>query len=441
VLRYPAFRQRLLKSQQVVAADFHEDIVGRRFWDRVVYSADEWYGRRAPRPIRSTRPKVAFVSPYPPDESGVARYTQQTISAARKRWDVTLFTDATRPLPGLGGFTDGGPISLFPFISNGYDCVISVVGNSAFHLPIIRLHGDFGGPAILHDSRLTQLYYYVLGRERFREYARTLIERSVSDQEIDAWLDERPGPSLFVEAIADRAHPLIVHTRRFQQILEERYGYKAEIAPFCPNFSFEAEDLAPHARHSARVRLGIPKDTFVVATFGIVDIPRKGIAACVAALDHLRAWGIPAELYCVGDAGAQIRQVEEIARDFGVASQCHFFTTFVDTERYRDFLVAADAAVQLRNYKLGQASAALADCISAGLPTVATEDLAASCDAPGYVRRVPDEISALLVAEQLAGIYDSRTGRSETEEQRREYWGSHNFDRYVERLQEILGLD
>jgi len=437
--RKPSFRERVWQRQSSLGERFHEKAVGQRFWNRVVEEAKRRFGNRR-RAAGRSKPRVAILSPYPPDKSGVARYTQRTITAAKKHWDITLFSNADRPLAGRDGFADGGEISVRPFVSNQYDCVISVIGNSAFHLPIMALHNDFGGPTILHDSRLTQVYHYHLGRKRFMEFARRLLRRSVSHWEIDAWLEEQEGPSLFVEPIADRASPLIVHTARFREILEQKYGYKAELAPFCPNMEFSPDELSTQARREARQRLGI-KDEFVIATFGFVDVLRKGHGTCIAAIDHLRAWGVPAVLYFVGRAGPEQQELVKIARHFEVEEYVHFHSDFVSSRRYRDFLVAADAAVQLRNYGLGQASAALADCISAGLPTVATEDLAASCDAPSYVRRIPDYNSPLLVAEYLADIQACGARRSDTADQRREYCEEHNFDRYVERLNKILGLD
>ncbi len=49
---------------------------------------------------------------------------------------------------------------------------------------------------------------------------------------------------------------------------------------------------------------------------------------------------------------------------------------------------------------------ALLDCIAAGLPTVANDDMAEAMDAPSYVLRVPDHPSPVLIAEALAEISD-----------------------------------
>jgi hypothetical protein len=103
-------------------------------------------------------------------------------------------------------------------------------------------------------------------------------------------------------------------------------------------------------------------------------------------------------------------------------------------------MVASDAAIQLRTYGFGQPSAALADCISAAIPCVATSELAKSCDAPEYVLSVPDRSSPLQVAEQLALIREAPKDRTAYADARKDYLGSHNFEYYVQRLREILDL-
>ena len=205
------------------------------------------------------------------------------------------------------------------------------------------------------------------------------------------WLRDRDLPSLFVEPILRMADPLIVHTPQYRDLLRSRYGVEAQVATVCPNMYFSAEEISEPARLQARARLSIAPETFAIATFGFVG-KEKGMDACIIAVDLLRGWGVPAELFFVGDPMGLESEIQRIAGLYGVDKHMHWMKTFVDDRIYRDFMLAADAAVQLRLYGLGQFSAALADCISAGLPCVATDELAAACDAPAYVETVPSAV-------------------------------------------------
>jgi len=430
-----AWRSELLTAQAKVAEDFHEARVGARFWNAL---AERFTGCGRGPGLKLKRPKVAFLTPYPPEQSGVARYSQLTIEAAAQCLEVDLYTNAPRPLAG-NGFRDAGAIKGSPFVKGAYDAVISVLGNSEFHTPIFEVFERLGGPCILHDSRLTQIYLVRLGPERFVEFASTILGRPVTIGEAEIWVHDQDLPSLFIEPILERARPLIVHTREYQRLLRERYGAKAEVAPCCPNMQFADRELSGVSRASARQSLGISPSIFLVSSFGFVA-KVKGFETCIQATGLLRSWNVPAELHFVGCDLGKGPEVDRIAAECGVSGYIHWTPDFVDESTYRQFMIASDAAIQLRSYGFGQYSAALGDCISAALPSIATTDLAASCEAPDYVRTVPDHKSAVQVAEQLAKIWEDRMPGESRMDARKQYLAEHNFAVYVQRLREVLDL-
>jgi len=430
-----SWRERLVGEQAPIASRFHEREVGARFWSAI---AD----RTTPIQLQRNRPRksrIAFLTPYPPDRSGVARFSQLTIEAGTSHFDIDIYTDAPRPLTLSARSRDAGNINSAALLKGPYDSIVSVIGNSHFHTRIFEFFEQYGGPCILHDSRLTQIYYHRLGADRFREFAKSILGRPVSKEEVEVWLRDRDLPSLFVEPILKRARPLIVHTRRYQELLWERYGVRAEVTTFCPNMHFSESELDSLSRLAAREQLSIAPEVFLISTFGYIG-KEKGMDACIIALELLRGWKVPAELHFVGNTQDLDAAVRNVAEAYGVGAYVHMTKNFVDNEKYRFYMLASDAAIQLRNYGLGQPSAALADCISAAMPCVASSELAESCDAPEYVLRVPDRNSPLHVAEQLASIWENRAERLDRRDAWRSYLEAHNFDRYVMRLGEILGL-
>ena len=76
------------------------------------------------------------------------------------------------------------------------------------------------------------------------------------------------------------------------------------------------------------------------------------------------------------------------------------------------------------------------DCIAAGVPTVANDDLASALDAPASVRRVADALEARAVAAELRLALEAR--RDEAARQR--YCAEHSMSAYCDRLLEGLGL-
>lgn len=438
VIQQPGLRDRLVRGQAHLATDYNEDHVGRRFWDAVTTET-----RRRSSSGRAARagrkPRLAVLSPYPPDRSGVARFTELTLDAARDVFDVSLYTDAPRPLGCKAAGEDAGPVRGAALRAGSHDAVVAVVGNSHYHNGVLDFFEKWGGPCILHDARLTHTYHSRLGPEQFRDAAARWLGRSVTDEEVQTWLLDRDLPTLFIEPVVRRAAPLIVHTRRAQDLLRTRYGGRVEWLPFPPIVPVDVDALTPAGRAEARRRQGIGSDAFAIAAFGYVD-HTKAPATCVIALDLLRSWGIPAELHLVGNIFHQSAELPALIREYGLEEHVRTFSDFVSGETYRDYLAGADAAVQLRTYDFGQVSAALADCIGAALPAVANAALADCCDAPGYVSRVPDRFSPLLVAEALAGLYEGHGDRGPLLPEREEYCREHNFRVYAQRLREVLGL-
>ena len=119
----------------------------------------------------------------------------------------------------------------------------------------------------------------------------------------------------------------------------------------------------------------------------------------------------------------------------------HFSPEWIGEKQYYQYLVAADAGIQLRNSFFGGLSGALLDCIAAGLPTVANSDLANAMEGPEYVYRVSDEPSVVEVSKAL--IQALNTQRCEKHElMRSHYQKAHSFAEYSRHLlKEILHKD
>ena len=118
-----------------------------------------------------------------------------------------------------------------------------------------------------------------------------------------------------------------------------------------------------------------------------------------------------------------------------------FAEGYVSEQVYRDYLLGADLAVQLRTYGLGGLSGALLDCAAAGLPTVVNESLAAAVGVPDYVRSIPDALSPLLLAEAWSDLREEGLCAKRPESARCAYAEQRSFRTYALGLCQALGLD
>jgi glycosyltransferase involved in cell wall biosynthesis len=131
-----------------------------------------------------------------------------------------------------------------------------------------------------------------------------------------------------------------------------------------------------------------------VCTFGFAA-PEKDLERLVDAVSLIRST-LDVELRIVGHCDPDYeRQLRSRADELGM-SEGLVFTGRQDDDGYFAELVRADVAVQLRRSANGEASAAIADCMSAGIPTVVSR-LGAQAELPvscvEHVRpAVPPEI-------------------------------------------------
>jgi hypothetical protein len=314
-----------------------------------------------------------------------------------------------------------------------------VAGDSHFHNRILDLCEHYGGPILLHDSRLTPIYAQRLGREEFDRRVEAVCGRRPPDGDVDEWLRHQDPPPLFLDSIAYIAAPLIVHTEPSRDLVKRLYGVDAALVPFATTPRLTDEALAPLARQAARARLGVAPGTLLITSFGYAAAS-KGTLECIKALRHLRDWNIPAELHTAGSNAYLDPAIAAAVRESGLSSFVHLHRHFLPEDVYDDYLCASDVAVQLRTFSFGQFSAALAECIGSGLSCVASAALADACDAPSTVQRVPDGASSLQIAESIRTLHESRNAASPSRAERLAYLERHSFPRYARRLLEVLGF-
>jgi glycosyltransferase involved in cell wall biosynthesis len=438
----PAWRSKVVASQADIWPRFRADRVAERFWSALTRRLSSQ--PISPSVMRGARPRVALLSPLPPDRSGVADYTAATCTAFGRHVELHVFTETERPAP-IPGVARVAPLGSPPCLLPEYDRVIHVIGNSHFHLRIFELLRRYGGACIAHDARMLSFYRFDLGMEHAKAVAGRELGRAVSADEINMWLaEEGKLEALFLGEIAESAGPTIVHSLTTARLIEERHGVRPKHIPFSIYRPWTVHELGPAARAAARVRLGLQPREVAIATFGYVH-STKGPEECVQALNILRGWRVPASLHFVGgteampDRGAALRS---LIASLGLTAEVRFAETFVSEQTYKDYLLGADLGVQLRTYGLGGLSGALLDCAAAGLPTVTNSSLGAAVGVPqSYVRDIPDALSPLRLAQALADLLHAGPSQECLEADRSAYSEERSFAAYARELCAALDLD
>ncbi len=324
--------------------------------------------------VRQPRPRLAFVSPLPPDRSGVAAYSAELLRELAAHYDIEL----VKPNATLG---DDWLMANFPlrsvawFEANAgrYDRIVYQFGNSVFHLHMFDLLSRFPGTVVLHDFFLGDMILWA-GHMRLLSgdaFLRTLY-RSHGYGGLVAYHEkgEAAAPTVFPcnREVLESAQGVIVHSRH---ALLEAYRWYGE--NFCSDWAVipQLRRLVPDMpRAEARERLGLGVDDFVACSFGHISptkmVDRIASAWRTSSLAHRR----DCVLVLVGEGGGPyFEDLVSQAQNSDAPGRIRV-TGHVSADEYNRWLGAADVAVQLRTRSRGETSRAVLDALASGCPII-----------------------------------------------------------------------
>jgi glycosyltransferase involved in cell wall biosynthesis len=392
---------------------------------------DRLPARRVPTNGRS-RPRIALLSPWPPQRSGVADFTAFTFQHVADFADVEVYSSAHNPLNRRRATR---PLSSRPYLERGIDAVVAVIGNSYFHLGIMDLMCTFGGPCIAHDDRMFEVYR----PDRGNDWVAQLVGATGGGGDVADFLQNLDALPAY-RYLATASHPLIVHSSVLAERILGETGRRPALVPFVPyNMPLHPIDVAAHQR--AREGLGLEDDVLELATFGIADRRTKRTDVAIVCASWLRDWGRRVRLHVVGHVPPPEKvHLDRLVRELDLNDLVRF-TDHVSREVLNDYLTGVDAAIQLRSSRLLSLSGSLADCIAYGVPTIASSAVAAEHSAPDYVHPIGSPTSGLLVAEAAERLGDTRKSRlTELNDARTAYLAERSGERYARGLLQALEL-
>jgi glycosyltransferase involved in cell wall biosynthesis len=396
-------RQTRLQERLHHAAEFS--------WRRVGDKVAHCFERRAPARSASQRRRVAWISPMPPAQTGVADYSALLVEALRDRYELDVITDNNSRCDGYLSAAD----AISSHQSRPYDAFVYQLGNSRFHAYMLPLMARYRGLVTLHDLHFDGLLQAAIAQ---RIWSRSLVrELELSGEpslahalecgeitEYDAAQPFRPlhvgasagsgvfgagrpgGPRTdsppFPVWLLSRASRVIVHSAWTRNALSAWTDRPLDCIPL-PLLPGDVEDPL-----AARSRLGISPGRFVLVTLGTVGTSNR-VPSILKAVDRLPpAVRAACRLYIVGLVPGMLgRELTELAHSLALSDQV-VFTGRLPAKDFSAYAKAADLCVQLRHPTRGESSAALLQALAAGAPC-----LISSC---GPAEDIPSEAACRI---------------------------------------------
>jgi len=305
------------------------------------------------------RPKIAWLSPLPPQRSGIANYSYWLIKSLKSDVDLHLFSKE-EPTSELSDEFVVLPVSEFPKRFPEYDDVVYHLGNNAlFHKHIYELAWDYPATLVLHDYNLSGFM-----REAF--YRHHLYHKALQRIQLRSDPADQQKQSAMSHAIVNRSRRVIVHHRWARNEFKEHPNVTV-IPHFARiNYTPTADDL-----RRFKDKFALKDDHFVITCLGFVNL-NKMPALQIEVAKQLLAEGYPVQFVFAGEPAPD-------ALDLFVRSKLDGFsaniisTGYLDEVDYFSAIFASDVIINLRNPTMGESSGTLAHALAAGRPTIVSD--------------------------------------------------------------------
>ncbi len=432
VLADSAFRERLIAHGLEQAPRFSwESTTMRAITALERLHAQKAWSQTIQRPEK-TRPRLAYVSPLPPEPSGIADYSVELLPELARFYDIELIVAQEVVTPEWLS-------ALFPVRKSSwlrdnpsyYDRVLYHFGNSQFHAHMFDLLPKAPGVVVLHDFFLSGAIWWrehaqglrgSLGQALYRSHGYSAIAQHLRNGDVSSTIWEFPCNG----QVLGHALGVIVHSNHSLRLARDWYGERAvqdwARIPLMRRPAFEPD------RKSARQQLGLAQNALVVCSFGMLGPTKLNHVLLASWLSSSLVHDPNAVLVFVGenhggDYGAQL--LATIAAH-GLENRIRI-TGWADAATYRHYLAAADIAVQLRAQSRGETSAAVLDCLNCGLPTIVNAHGSMEDLPDTIVLKLPDALDPQALAVALESLAHDRVRRVHLGEQARQYLRSrHN---------------
>lgn len=335
----------------------------------------------------SGRPRLAVFSPLTPQRSGIADYMEDLLPALTERAEVHLFADdwVAPANPALRWQAPVYRSSLFEAADAlyRYDLAIYQMGNSPVHRQTYPLVFQRPGILVLHDLVLHHLIAgMTFAQGDLAGYVREMAfaygeEGQALAEQITAG---RLPPPFFSHPLSERAMraslAVIVHSEFGVRLVQHcAPGVPVVRVPMGIPYVEEPD------RAAARAALGLPQDSFVVASLGEAS-PHKRIEEALegfadVARNHSKA------LYVIVGNVAPGMDFLGLAERLGIRDQV-LVTGHVSREAFQNYLAAMDVCMNLRYPTAGETSATALRAMALGKP-VLVSDIGANQEFPDAV--------------------------------------------------------
>lgn len=364
------------------------------------------------------RPRLAYVSPLPPERSGISDYSAELLPELACHYDIEVIVVQDQiTTPWIQSNCLVRTVEWFCAHAAQFDRVLYHFGNSAFHQHMFPLLEAVPGVVVLHDFFLSGVVAYMdntgyqpgfWAQQLYQSHGHAAVRRRFITADLEDVIWEYPCNL----NVLKNAQGIIVHSAYSCRLAQHWYGSQAAKDWTIIPLLRKPDYIDNKSRVQARTALGLNENNFVVCSFGLLGPTKLNHRL----LDSWLASPLSASEQCVlvfvgeNDAGQYGNNLRKTIMRYGLAKRIRI-TGWAEASLFRQYLAAADLGVQLRTKSRGETSAAVLDCMNHGLATIVNAH-GSMADLPDDgVWKVPDEFTDADLAEALTSLWQDDNRR------------------------------
>lgn len=294
---------------------------------------------------------VAVVSPWPPQRTGIADYSESTL---RDSTFKIVCSDAYD--------TEDKDLSTWNWCEVAKSKRLFILGNNHnFHSSAMYALMKMGGNALIHDTRILDMWSNLFGAHSF-DYIKRFKPLSREDFDSSSMnLDN--AVTLGFEPLIPSAHSFITHSELLKEHLKSIGAKSIDCIPFAariPNFV----PIKPNKRDET---------DFVIGVFGITDLKTKHFDLIYEACAELATEFPSLRLVCVGEMlndAANFLDLENRRAPLWLQLKGR-----VSESEYWELLAKSHMTIHVRKIRRLSLSGAVMDSLAMGTPVVCSESI------------------------------------------------------------------
>jgi len=379
--------------------------IARRYtWARTITYYEDTLLRQTQ--TTSSQPiKIAMITPWTPQQTGIATYAEHLSEALSSLTSLSIFTPCKKPEQSRHPDCTFYPLNALKKMYEQFDAVIYHIGNNAaFHKDIYKLAWHYPGIIVLHDYNIQPflLHSFYLDKKESSDYYFdalayyedldiTAIKASNAHPMLDTW----KYPSC--EALVKRAKAVIVHNHWVKKQLAQHEHVHVVPLSIINHWSVDETKLS-----QLRSTYKLDPSHYILGIFGHCN-KNKRVHIVLEAATRLLEKGYPIKLLAVGKLDAAI---ETLLQSNEVLKPHVIQTDYVDDDVFVHLMTLCDIIINLRKPSMGETSGPLAMALALGKATLVSnyhqfaelpDDITIKIDTDEFEIEELVEVTALLL--------------------------------------------